>query len=79
MTWATFEKFFLEKFFPRVIQDAKRKEFVDLIQGNSTVTEYEVRFTALSRFGGDTISTPYLKCRKYEEGLQMSIRPYVVV
>ena len=78
MTWTTFVKLFLEQFFPRVIQDAKRKEFVDLIQENSTVTEYDVRFTILSCFGSDTISTPYLKCRKFEEGLQMSIRPYVV-
>ena len=51
---------------------------MDLIQGNSTVTEYDVRFTALSHFGEDTISTPYLKCGKFEKDLQMSIRPYVV-
>ena len=51
---------------------------MNLIQGNSIVSEYEVKFIALSRFGGDTISTPYFKCRKFEEGLQMSIRPYVV-
>ena len=78
ITWATFKGLFLEQSFPSVIQDTKRKEFIDLIQGNSTVSEYEVKFTALSHFGMDTISTPYFKCRKFEESLQMSIRPYVV-
>ena len=78
MTWKAFTELFLGQYFPRAVQDAKRKEFMDLIQGNSTVSEYEVKFTALSRFGGDTISTPHFKCRKFEEGLQLSIRPYVV-
>ena len=49
-----------------------------MIQRNSIVSEYEVRFTTLSHFGMDMISTLYFKCRKFDEGLQMSIRPYVV-
>ena len=78
LTWLRFMGLFLEQFFPRVIQDAKRKEFIDLIQGNSSVIEFEAKFTALSRFAMEMVSTLHLKCKKFEEGLQISIRPLVV-
>lgn len=48
MTWATFKKIFLKKYFPEMVKDTLREEFLGLVQGNSTVMEYEARFTALS-------------------------------
>ena len=49
MTWEGFCQLFLERHFLAVISDRKRPEFIKLIQGNMTVSEYEVKFTALSR------------------------------
>ena len=51
---------------------------MDLKQGTSTVTEYETQFTVLSRFEKELITTGYKKCRHFEDGLQPSIRQYVV-
>ncbi|XP_058192281.1 uncharacterized protein LOC131309701 [Rhododendron vialii] len=61
MTWATFKKIFLKKYFPEMVKDTLREEFLGLVQGNSIVMEYEARFTALSRFALETISTDNLK------------------
>ena len=77
-SWTEFKELFLAQYFPQIVQDEKLKEFLDLLQGNSTVTEYETRFTALSRFGKDFIDTGYKKCRRFEHGLAPSIRRHVV-
>ncbi|XP_058202610.1 uncharacterized protein LOC131317047 [Rhododendron vialii] len=78
MTWATFKKIFLKKYFPEMVKDTLREEFLGLVQGNSTVMEYEARFTALSRFALETISTENLKARRFERGLNPDIRKGVV-
>ncbi|XP_059638800.1 uncharacterized protein LOC132281079 [Cornus florida] len=41
---------FYEKYFPVTKRWELRKQFDDLIQGNMSVTEYENKFTSLSRF-----------------------------
>ena len=68
----------MEQYFPKVIQDKKRKEFINLIQGNLSASEYGTRFMALSSFEPEMISSAHLKCRRFENVLQMSIRPFVV-
>ena len=78
MTWVDFRELFLAQYFPQIVQDAKLNEFMNLLQGTSTVTEYETQFTALSKFGKDFIKTGYAKCRRFEFGLQPTIRQYVV-
>ena len=62
MTWIAFKEFFLAQYFYQIVQDGKRKEFINLIQGTSIVTEYEAQFTSLSRFGKELISTGHHKC-----------------
>ena len=78
MTWKRFEELFLERYFPEAVRDRLRREFANLLQLNMSVAEYEAKFTALSRFSTDTISTERLKCRKFEEGLRVSLRNGVV-
>ena len=78
MTWETFCQLFLEHHFPSVIRDRKNLEFIKLIQGSMTVFEYEVKFTALSRFASDMVKDEEQSCRQFEGGLNFSIRPYVV-
>ena len=42
------------------------------------MTEYEARFTALSCFAPEMVSTDLLKCRRFERGLKFSLRDRVV-
>lgn len=49
VTWEEFEKVFQDKFYPRLFCDARRNEFIGLIQGEMTVTEYEKMFTELAK------------------------------
>lgn len=48
ISWATFKEEFHGNFFPRVLQEAKAREFMDFVQGGMTVNEYAARFTQLS-------------------------------
>ena len=43
------------------------------------VSEYKVKFTALSRFAPDMVKDEKRRCRRFEGGLYLSIRLYVVV
>ena len=56
-----------------------RDEFLYLIQGTSTVNQYEARFTHIARFAPDLVSMEDAWCRKFEQGLRMSILRRVVV
>ncbi|KAL8124239.1 hypothetical protein AgCh_012034 [Apium graveolens] len=47
--WARFIELFLEKYFPACLQSQMEMEFLELKQGNRSVTEYEVKFTELAR------------------------------
>ena len=44
-----------------------------------TVSEYEVKFTALSMFAPEMVREKEKRCRRFEGGLNLSIKLYVVV
>ena len=48
-------------------------EFIHLEQGNMTVTQYEAKFTELSRFSPHLIATEVDKATKFQDGL----KPYL--
>jgi hypothetical protein len=50
ITWEIFKDEFHKQFFPRVVQEAKTREFMDLVQGSITMMENETKFIQLSRF-----------------------------
>ncbi|KAA0042144.1 putative polyprotein, identical [Cucumis melo var. makuwa] len=50
ISWDEFKKAFFDKFYPRSFRDAKRNEFLRLTQGSMTVTEYEKKYTELSKY-----------------------------
>ena len=62
------------KFFSASARHAKAREFLELKQGTMTVLEYVVRFTELARFSDDYVATDMAKVRKFEDGLNLSIR-----
>ena len=41
MTWDTFTQIFLDKYFSPIARQAKRTEFLNLRQGEMSVTDYE--------------------------------------
>ena len=47
MRWTRFQQLFLELYFPKVVRDQLKEEFLDCNQLTTTVAEYEVRFTSL--------------------------------
>ena len=48
ISWKEFFSLFIDRFFLMVVQEQKRKEFIDLLQQTMSVTEYETQFTSLS-------------------------------
>ncbi|KAL8147136.1 hypothetical protein AgCh_004741 [Apium graveolens] len=49
VSWARFTELFLEKYFPDCLQGQMEMEFLELKQGDRSVTEYEAKFTELAR------------------------------
>jgi hypothetical protein len=73
ISWEVFKHEFNRHFFPRVVQEAKAREFLDLVQGRMTVIEYATKFLQLSRFGLYLILTEEKKVKKFERGLKSHI------
>ena len=69
MDWKLIKQLFLERYFPTVVQDQLRVDFINLIQGSLSVSGYEAQFIVLSRFAPEMVSTGELKCRKFEDGV----------
>ncbi|XP_030948929.1 uncharacterized protein LOC115972826 [Quercus lobata] len=74
LTWTIFLDAFYEKYFPESIRDEKEVEFMELIQGNKTVLQYEAKFTELARFAPHIVSDDVRKAKKFQRGLRPSIR-----
>src|ERR1043165_9555136 len=49
-TWAVFRRAFLRRYFPEDIRGKKEIEFLELKQGNKTVSEYASKFTGLAKY-----------------------------
>jgi hypothetical protein len=55
------------------VQEAKAREFLDLVQGEMSVIEYATKFLQLSCFGLYIILTKEKKAKKFERGLNSYI------
>ncbi|XP_060209835.1 uncharacterized protein LOC132636820 [Lycium barbarum] len=64
---------------PPAYHDAKKKEFLNLEQGGMSIAEYQQKFLRLSRYVGGIINNEKDKCRRFEDGLNDSIRKSVAV
>ena len=78
MTWAEFHDIFMGKYFPATTRLAKAQEFLELKEGTMTVMEYVSRFTELARFSDDYVATDMTKVRRFENGIELSIRGKIV-
>jgi hypothetical protein len=66
ISWEVFKHKFNWHFFPIVVQEAKAREFLDLVQGEISVIEYATKFLQLLHFGLYLISTEEKKAKKFE-------------
>ena len=78
MTWAEFQELFMSKYFPETARLAKAQEFLEMKQGAMTMMDYVARFTELARFADDYVATDLAKERRFENGLELSIRARIV-
>jgi len=76
VTWAMFRREFLDRYFPEDVRGKKEIEFLELKQGNMSVTEYAAKFVALAKFYPHyTAETAeFSKCIKFENGLRAEIK-----
>ena len=70
MTWASFSSVFMEKYIHRTLRDRKRDEFLSLEQGRMSVTAYEAKFCALSRYATQLCFSPQERIRRFVKGLR---------
>ncbi|XP_038896366.1 uncharacterized protein LOC120084630 [Benincasa hispida] len=72
--WEEFRKAFFERFYPRSFRDRKQDEFLQLMQGNMTIVEYELKYTKLSKYALNIVVDEKERCRRFETGLRQEIR-----
>ena len=74
MIWASFSCLFVEKYISRTLRDRRRDEFLSLEQGRMTVTAYEARFRALSRYATYLCFSPQERIHRFVKGLRSELR-----
>ncbi|KAG8498138.1 hypothetical protein CXB51_007053 [Gossypium anomalum] len=65
---------FRKKYISQRFLDQKRKEFLELKQGNRSVSEYEREFVRLSKYAREWVQSEAEMCKRFEEGLNEDIK-----
>jgi len=73
VTWAVFKREFLDRYFPKDIREKNEIEFLDLKQGNMSLTEYAAKFVELAKFYPH-YTAEFSKCIKFENDLRVDIK-----
>ena len=79
MTWEQFKENFRGAHIPNSIMKLKKREFEDLKQRGTMVTQYLNQFTQLSWYANDEYMTEDKKMEKFLDGLVPSLRCQLVV
>ena len=79
VSWERFKELFLEKYFPKYMQSQMELKFFELRQENSSVMEYERKFTELARFVPEYVNTDEKRAKRFQQGLRPWIRSKVAV
>ncbi|XP_016743031.2 uncharacterized protein [Gossypium hirsutum] len=74
INWEFFQNEFKKKYVSKRYLDKKKREFLDLRQGNKSVDEYEKEFVYLSKYARDIVPTEEEMCIRFKEGLNNEIR-----
>ncbi|XP_057426059.1 uncharacterized protein LOC130719448 [Lotus japonicus] len=79
ITWESFRKAFMDKYFPETAREEMENRFLSLRQGPTSVGEYAARLEALSkhfRFFQNQVDEAYL-CNRFMRGLRNEIEKAV--
>ncbi|XP_058733470.1 uncharacterized protein LOC131605091 [Vicia villosa] len=77
ITWANFRREFLRRYFPEYVRGRKEIEFLELKQGNMTVSEYASKFVELAKYYAhynNDEARIFLKCIKFDNVLRDEIK-----
>ncbi|XP_012477659.1 uncharacterized protein LOC105793279 [Gossypium raimondii] len=78
VSWDFFQNEFKKKYVSQLFINRKKKEFLELKQGNQTVIEYEREFVQLSKYARNIVSNEEEMCLRFKDGLNDDIRMAVV-
>ena len=78
-TWERFNNLFLEKYFPRYMQNYMELKFFELKHKNLTVAEYKAKFTELVGFVPVYVDTEEKRAKRFQQGLKPWIRSKVAL
>lgn len=79
IAWDRFKELFLEQYFPQFMQAQMELKFFELKQNIMGVSEYEKKFTELSRFVPEYVNTEVKKARRFQQRLKSWIRAKLAV
>ncbi|XP_020165398.3 uncharacterized protein [Aegilops tauschii subsp. strangulata] len=79
ITWNDFKAEFCKAHIPSGIMAIKKREFRALKQGSGTVKEYMQKFSVLSRYAPEDVSTDAAKRERFMEGLNQTLQYSLVV
>ena len=77
ITWKFFLDEFKKNYVGRIYLANMRREFHNLKQRQMRVTEYQRKFTQLSKYAPEILVSEEEKCRRFEDGLNDHIRAHV--
>jgi hypothetical protein len=78
MTWDAFKAKFRKAHIPTGLIKIMRDKFLNLKQGEMSVTEYLDKFTTWGRYAPNDIDTDEKKTERFLNGLQEELRTYLV-
>ncbi|XP_052481181.1 uncharacterized protein LOC128035476 [Gossypium raimondii] len=77
VTWDFFQEECRKKYISQRFINQKRKEFLELKQGQMSVAEYERVFVRVSKYAQECVPTEAIMCKRFEDGLNEDIRMFV--
>ncbi|GMI94589.1 hypothetical protein HRI_003128200 [Hibiscus trionum] len=78
ITWEFFRNAFKRKYLGVRYLDEKKREFMALVQGNRTMSEYEIQFVRLSQYAPELIPEEKERCERFRYGLTTDVKTYML-
>ncbi|KAF5468775.1 hypothetical protein F2P56_012900 [Juglans regia] len=78
ITWGRIKQAFLDRFFSQEFQEARARQFDELVQGTMNIERYAAIFVELSRFASYLIPDEVKKAAKFERGLHPRIQSCLI-
>ncbi|KAG6419401.1 hypothetical protein SASPL_117015 [Salvia splendens] len=74
VNWEFFLKEFQKRYIGEQFMEDRRQEFLQLLQGERTVQQYETEFRRLAKYAKEMVTTDADMCRRFRQGLKMTIQ-----